>query len=368
MGAIHIIGAHIMHTDDIYGTHFNYGDQRRHRIVRNGRLLHRTGIYRLSFPVRYCLPEQTKFLAEDQQELGNIAMQCWHQRDQVEQKNVSVSHAPMLHLTIPISRIQLHPAQRSRCRPPHRAENLAASRHEDRFIATEFCNSLTNALLQSQWQHVIAIMLSLNHASIFAFRLFHNDTKITCPLIRGLLSTSAFLYFPSLALSSSVVITVLLFLLRQTGDVQMLIQRLCDAVTDPMVDRFSVCTQCAIGLQDLQTDLERSASCVQRREALVTMVGRKCSLHALVCLLTTCGMRAALAALACVVESRFRDSVGSSESARVMRLSRSVVIAILRAEIVSAVLLPLKAGLTMYLYGTLVVAALLMSGPLWLLW
>lgn len=251
---------------------------------------------------------------------------------------------------------------------PHASRPVGSTADPDVFVATEFRNSLSAAILDSLSQHLLVVILSTCPALLLAFRISRPGSVVTSRLIRALFSTSAFLYFPSLGLWTSVVTTVLVFLLRQTRDVEHLLQRLCHAVTTPLVDRLSLCTSAAVALSDLQSDLRRSASVVRRREALVAFLGRRSPLRALVRVLTAFGIRAALAALAYVAESRFRDAIASAQSTRCKRLSRSVVIAILRAEMVSAVLLPFKTSVKMYLYGTLFVAALFMCAPVWLLW
>lgn len=243
-----------------------------------------------------------------------------------------------------------------------------ASAEGDPFVASYFRSSLSAALLDSISRHLLSIFIGLFPALLFILRCVHSSL-ISSRLIRFLLSLSSLLYFPFLSLWTSIVITILTFLLRRTDDVEALLHRLCAAVIDPLVDRFAPSGPIrAVSLEDLHSHLRQSSTAVLRREALVAKMGRRSPLRALVRVLTTFVMRAALAALSYVTESRFQDALASVAPSRPKQLSPQVVIAILRGEMVSALLLPFKASVKMYLYGTLVVAALLMAGPIWLLW
>lgn len=251
--------------------------------------------------------------------------------------------------------------------------HIHASSYDDVFIATDFRHSLSSALLDNVTHHLIAICVGLFPSALFAFRVWRSTSGVIIHsrFIRGLLSFSALLYFPFLSLWTSIVLTIFTFLLRQTADVERLLHRLCDAVTTPVVDKLSAVSSpsATFSLLELKEHMRNSANIVRKREALVAKVGRRSPLRALVRMLTAFGISAALAALAYVAESRFRDALASTTCPiRSKRLSRIVVIAILRAEMVSAVLLPFKASVKMYLYGTLVVAVILVCGPIWLLW
>lgn len=238
-------------------------------------------------------------------------------------------------------------------------------------IAIEFRHALSSALLDGISQHLLAVLVALLPSLIFVVRLCRPTSFVSSRLIRALLSVAAFLYFPSLALWTSIVITILTFLLRQTHDVEVLLRRLCDAVTVPVIDSLSDTSPPmlpTLSLPELRSELRESANRVHRREALAAKLGRRSPLLALVRVLTAFGIKAALAALIYVAESRFRDAVSGVGPSRPNRLSRSAVIAVLRAEMVSAVLLPFEASVKTYLYGTLIVAVILVCGPVWMLW
>lgn len=323
---------------------------------------------------------------------------------------------------------------------------------DDEFIASDFRTALSNALLKSLSNHLLAIAVGSLPSILFVLRMWRSSSTllITSRLIRALFSLSALVYFPLLALWTSIVLTILTFLLRQTAAVERLLHALCNAVTSPVIDRLLSNPSTTLSLPDLRRDLRHSALIVRKREALVAKVGRRSPLRVLVRVLTDIGIAAAIAALAYVAEARFKDATASSSqvsspspsgsssptslpkattsttttslssaspppspsaipansrpgnqiqtqktqcdvnetparhgavdhtdknavnnssnAAAEKRLSRTVVIAILRTEMVSAVLLPFKASVKMYLYGTLGVAAILMLGPIWLFW
>lgn len=259
--------------------------------------------------------------------------------------------------------------------PPGISDDVRNKKDKDQrsheFNADEFRQALSTALLDGISQHLLAVLIALLPSSIFVVRLWRPTSFVSSRLIRVLLSFAALLYFPSLSLWTSIVITILTFLLRQTRDVEILLRRLCDAVTIPVIDSFSDTPPPflpMLTLSELRSELKDSANEVRRRDALVTKVGRRSPLRALVRVLTSFGIRAGLAALIYVAESRFRDAISVMGPTRPNRLSRSAIIAILRAEMVSAVLLPFKTSVKTYLYGTLVVAAVLVFGPIWMLW
>lgn len=305
--------------------------------------------------------------------------------------------------------------------------HVHASPHHDESIATHFRKALSTALLDGLNRHLIAIALGLFPSSLFILRIClpnpapHTHSYIsyflTSRLIRALLSISALIYFPLLALWTSIVYTIFTFLLRQTPAVERLLHTLCTSATTPVVDRLlalnsSHSDSSSLDLSDLRRELRHSAVIVRKREAIIAKAGRRSPLKGLVRILTDVGIAAGIAALAYVAETRFRDAVGVSsplpssptnpnqngsgavKAATVLaadvaaamgvdmgeggatvgvgtgskRLSRTVVIAILRTEMVSAVLLPFKASVKTYLYGTLVTAVVLLCGPVWMLW
>lgn len=306
-------------------------------------------------------------------------------------------------------------------------------------------------MLKNLNNHLLAIAVGSLPSILFVLRMWRSSSTvlITSRLIRALFSLSALVYFPLLALWTSIVLTIFTFLLRQTTAVERLLHALCNAVTSPVIDRLLSNPSTTLSLPDLRRDLRHSALIVRKREALVAKVGRRSPLRVLVRVLTDIGIAAAIAALAYVAEARFKDATASSSPvssptstgsssptslpktalttttttsspsppsspsatpansrpgnqietqttqcdinenparhgdvdhtdkhtvsnssnpATEKRLSRTVVIAILRTEMVSAVLLPFKASVKMYLYGTLIVAAILMFGPIWLFW
>lgn len=238
-------------------------------------------------------------------------------------------------------------------------------------ITSEFRHALASTLLDGISQHLLAVLIALLPSLVFVVRLWRPASFVSSRLIRTLLSVAALLYFPSLALWTSIVITILTFLLRQTHDVEILLRRLCDAVTVPVIDNLSDITPPVfhtLTLAELRCELRDSANQVRCCETLAAKLGRRSPLRALVRVLTSFGIRAALAALIYVAESRFRDAVSGMGPSRPNRLSRPAVIAVLRAEMVSAVLLPFKASVKTYLYGTLIVAVVLIFGPIWMLW
>lgn len=252
--------------------------------------------------------------------------------------------------------------------------HIHAAHNDQEFIAADFRQALSSTLLDGISRHLLAIGVGIFPCALFIFRIWRpgSNSIISSRLIRGLLSVSATFYFPFLTLWTSIVMTIFAFLLRQTHVVELLLHRLCDAVTAPVVDRLaaaSTSTTATLSIDDLRTELRHNANLVRKREALVAKYGRRSPLRALVRVLTAFGISAAFAALAYVAESRFRDALASTMSAtRPKRLSRTVVIAILRAEMVSAVLLPFKTSVKTYLYGTLAVAIMLVFGPIWLFW
>lgn len=310
--------------------------------------------------------------------------------------------------------------------------------HHDDFVSKDFRIALSTALLDSLNYHLIAVVLSLFPSVLFILRIIlpllpissttfsyshaYISYILSSTLIRVLLSLCALVYFPLLALWTSIVLAIFTFLLHQTPTVERLLNNLCVAVINPIVDYLlnNQNNLSSLSLTDLRHQLRHSASIVRKRESTVAKSGRRSPLKALVRVLTDIGIAAAIAALTYVAETRFKDALaiasaanynnntddlantGSSISSpsavatalaadvvsevvnamgvgdelipnnmnsnRSKRLSRTVVIAILRTEMVSAVLLPFKASVKTYLYGTLIVAVILLCGPLWMLW
>lgn len=236
-------------------------------------------------------------------------------------------------------------------------------------IATEFRHALSVALLDGMSQHLLAVTVAMIPSLVLIVRLCHPTSIVTSRLIRALLSFAALLYFPSLLLWTSIVLTILTFLLRHTCDVEVLLHRLCNSVTVSVISKLSdFPLSSTLTLAELRYELKQNAEDLRRREEAAAKSERRSPLRALVRILTDFGIKAALAALIYVASGRFRDAAIVVNPLRPKRLSLLTVIAILRTEMVSAVLLPFKASIKAYLYSTVVVAFLLIIGPVWLLW
>lgn len=163
---------------------------------------------------------------------------------------------------------------------------------------------------------------------------------------------------------STRVTTFLFGLLRGAVSLRAFLRRLCDAITDPIIETLGA-SERYIPLDDLQSKLQENMHRIMRQALGLDHDNHAVSvLKKFVGNLIWIGLRAALGALSFVIERRLKNAVPPG---RPMQLSVPAAVAVLREEVLGAVMAPIRRSLQMYLVATIFTSAVLMCAPFYIL-
>lgn len=214
-------------------------------------------------------------------------------------------------------------------------------------------SSLQRALRQGLFLHGGSCILGLFPALVFIRRvhLFFSNR-----LLSLFFSFVALGYFPTVALCTSLAIGLFSFSLRQTTVIERVLNRVCDRLIAPLLEKLPSSAQNAeIRVAELDARVQAGADAVLGENSDTADPARSLSRMVL---------RIALFMLRKMAKSKFEQAIVSKSGGGPPVITMQAAVAALQGEFVKTVLSPFKSTVRLYFCGALVLSLVLMFVPL----
>jgi hypothetical protein len=224
------------------------------------------------------------------------------------------------------------------------------------FWRAGFGGSILDAVGSAALYQLYAVVMGLLLAEVF---VFHIVFRLSLSFVtRMVLMSVAQLYYPVLALSNSVVLTVLFATRRNLSRLEGALSSVADAVTAPLIRAMPASAVTGVSLDDLRERMLMSSRRVAQAEAPVTTNGWY-GIRRLAQASSRVVLSIALRTVLYAVETRYKAELKAGQRV----LSVGTVNRILRGELVSMLMAPFTSAISLYTALAFVETAVLTCAP-----
>lgn len=228
-------------------------------------------------------------------------------------------------------------------------DNIAETRSESLF------SGLQRALRKGLVLHGASCLFGLLPAVVFIRRAYLFFSRRLLFLFFSFLALG---YFPTVCLCTSLALGLLSFSLRQTATIEHVLNRVCDRVVAPLLEKLPSSAQDAeVSVAELDARVQAGADAIFRDESGKFGAGPARSLAGF-------ALRIALAVLKRVAKRKFKAAMVPKTSGGPLVVTMQTAVVALQGELVSIVLSPFKNTMRMYFCAALAISLALIYLPL----